>query len=392
MIRLTGAFMVALAAIAGARLEGAQATFQPLEFGQNEDGTGTSQANGISADGSTAVGFDSGWNTAKDWLFNSSRQYTGSQSPNVFNYTSFANGASADGSVIAGTQWSQASDGVQYPYYWTAATGGVYLGSSVQGLRAHGAATGVSANGTVVVGGISQFQGADGLYPAEQAFSWTAAGGVSLLGTLPGMTTSIANGVSANGASVVGSSFNGSGGQEAFLWTSGGMTPLGFLPGTTTSTATAISGNGQVVIGYSGNEAFRWTSAGGMVSIGSLSGTGASEALATSFDGSEIVGESGNRAFLWNQAQGMIDLDAKLLALNPPPYTEQEGWRNYNTNSISGWVLGAATGVSADGTTIVGNGGDGVGGGWIATLPEPSTGVLAAIGCGIIYWWRRRAR
>ncbi len=387
MIRLTGAFMVALTVVCGARLEGAQPTFQPLTFSQDGDGfMGASGINGVSADGSAAFGYNGTDLFAREWLFNSSGQITGNAYPRALNGEfATANAASADGSVVAGTQTD--NSGGLHAFYWTAATGGNYIGTLPGSGVAYGAGNGISANGTVVVGGIFESQGANGLQSsqAEQAFSWTAPGGVSLLGTLPGMTTSVANGVSANGASVVGSSSNGSGGQEACLWTSGGMTPLGFLPGT--STSTAISGNGQVVIGYSGNEAFRWTAAGGMVSLGALVGTGPTEALATSFDGSEIVGEFGGRAFLWNQAQGMIDLGAKLLALNPPPYG---GNYNYKTSSISGWSLDAATGVSADGTTIVGNGYDGIDGGWMATLPEPSTGVLAAFGFLVVAWRLRR--
>ena len=90
------------------------------------------------------------------------------------------------------------------------------------------------------------------------------------LGFLPWIDDgSRANGVSANGAVVVGRS-GGDEGGEAFRWTSdGGMVGLGFLPtGGSFSEATGVSADGSVVVGDSDStseynaEGFRWTSSG----------------------------------------------------------------------------------------------------------------------------------
>ena len=49
---------------------------------------------------------------------------------------------------------------------------------------------------------------------------------------------------------------------------------------------------------------------------------------------------------------------------------------------LTGWALKSATGISADGLTIVGTGTNPVGfdEGWIATIPEPSTLLLLGLG------------
>jgi probable HAF family extracellular repeat protein len=184
------------------------------------------------------------------------------------------------------------------------------------------------------------------------------------LGFLPGGLNSQAHGVSADGSVVVGTASVGSGG-EAFRWTpSGGMVGLGFLSaGSNTSTAFAVSGNGAVVVGMSGvvdvnvqfqsyTEAFRWTQAGGMVGLGFLPGgapsstlSSVSAAFAVNADGSVVVGNSNSgsssigRAFRWTQNGGMQSIQSLLVA----------GGVN-----MTGWTLTNPTGVSADGTVIVG--------------------------------------
>ena len=51
-------------------------------------------------------------------------------------------------------------------------------------------------------------------------------------------------------------------------------------------------------------------------------------------------------------------------------------------NSLTGWTLDRANAISADGTVIVGNGTNpsGLGEGWIAIIPEPTTATLLASG------------
>ncbi|HZN66912.1 MAG TPA: hypothetical protein VFB66_16590 [Tepidisphaeraceae bacterium] len=112
--------------------------------------------------------------------------------------------------------------------------------------------------------------------------------------------------------------------------------------------ASAVSPDGSVVVGTAGSatgpEAFRWTAATGMVGLGDLSvDVYESRASGVSGDGSIVVGYSystpGLQAFRWTTGSGMLGMGAPFLPSG-------------QTNSL-------ATGISRDGSTIVGAGGGG---------------------------------
>ena len=205
-----------------------------------------------------------------------------------------------------------------------------------------------------------------------EAFLWTSGDGMVGLGDLAGGgSSSLAHGVSADGLVVVGSGHSETALFEATRWTNGGgMVSLGALPvGLNFSRAFGVSGDGSVVVGEikddSDTEAFRWTSGDGVVLIGDLPGLDVrSRANDASADGSVIVGfgwtNLGFEAFYWDDANGMQNLKTILevqLGLD-----------------LTGWSLVEATSVSADGTTIVGNGTnpDGFSEAFIATIPGPN--------------------
>ena len=201
---------------------------------------------------------------------------------------------------------------------------------------------GITPNGSVVVGSSYDSTGND------HAFRWTQAGGMVDLGTLGG-SVSNGNGVSSDGSVVVGASLTSADTYwQAFRWTqAGGMQDLGTLGGNY-SGAKAVSADGSVVVGWattSGDNftnAFRWTQGTGMVDIDNVGGTN-SAAVGVSADGSVVVGEAqftgGNYdAFRWTQDTGMVDLG-------------NFGETNASTNGYAS----RAFGVSADGSTIVGN-------------------------------------
>src|SRR5262245_31066101 len=118
------------------------------------------------------------------------------------------------------------------------------------------------------------------LWGANVASAQTMEG----LGFLPNSVNhfSMANAVSADGSTVVGVGVNGQGDEEAFLWTAhGGMKGLGTLPDSLGSVATGVSADGSTVVGYSSNVAggaFIWTAATRMVGLGGIdsSATGVS--------------------------------------------------------------------------------------------------------------------
>lgn len=223
------------------------------------------------------------------------------------------NALNADGSIYAGT--SQDSDGYSHPTLWTSPTTAEDLG--VLPSAVSGSATGISADGSVVVG-----------ESASQAFRWTRETGMTPLGFIPNATSqySYAAGVSADGAVVVGHGYNANSQLEAWRWTQAdGVVGLGFLPNMVSSHAYAANADGSVIVGYSGGasdyRAFRWTQANGMTEIPMPEPTTWATANDVSGDGSVIIGgfqgSSGSSlAFRWTEAGGTVPLGLPAAAIS----------------------------------------------------------------------------
>jgi probable HAF family extracellular repeat protein len=295
-------------------------------------GWSQSQAWGVSGDGKVVVGQLSrlGSDTrAFRWTAGAGMQDLGT----LGGANSEAYAASADGAVVVGRATNTA--GNYRPFRWTSAGGMQDLPSSPPEFVS-GDALDVSADGNSVVG----------LFGFAER--WTATGGLEDLGNFS------SRGLSSDGQVVVGN--NG----HAVRWTpAGGLQDLGTVDGTqstvpgTQSFADDASGNGSVVVGQSRDrdgfwKAFRWTAATGMRDIGTLGGPMAA-AYNVSDNGSVVVGRAltssnsaSDRAFRWTPKKGMQNLQQLL--------------QNAGVTSVSGWILLGATGVSADGTVIVGEG------------------------------------
>ncbi|MDP2153232.1 MAG: autotransporter domain-containing protein [Methylotenera sp.] len=269
-----------------------------------------------------------------------------------------AYGVSADGSVVVGFSNNSYNGSDYEAFRWTnnGMTGLGFLGTG-----SYSEAYGVSADGSVVVG-VSD----NGTY--YEAFRWTnnVMTGLGFLGT---GWFSEALGVSADGSVVVGSGYNGSN-TEAFRWTNNGMTGLGFLGTGSYSEARGVSADGSVVVGESHNgnstEAFRWTN-NVMTGLGFL-GTGwSSSAYGVSADGSVVVGESYNgsntEAFRWTQTTNMQSVAAWLAGAG--------------VTVPAGLVLERASGVSADGNVLVGDGSNNQA--WLARVGPAGAGLLTDI-------------
>lgn len=342
------AFAAVLLSVSTASAAFAAASLTPL--GDLPGGSYSSYATGVSGDGSVVVGGSSYsvyGNQAFRWTSNSGMVGLGDLPGGGF--ISNANGVNADGSVIVG--WG-ISDAGQEAFRWTSAGGMVGLGywPSEPGAEPSSFATGVSGDGSVVVG-ISLF---DYRY-AYEGFRWTSVGGMGGLGELSApFYGREAYGVSSDGSVVVGVIESSPYDYEAFRWTSAsGTVGIDGNLFSGTSGAYGVNADGSVVVGSgtfdSGTQAFRWTSEGSMVALGVLPGNVSSLARAVSGSGSVVVGYSEDnvgyqRAFRWISGGGMERLWDVLVdhGVNPAA----DGWTN----------LAYASGISADGRTIVGTG------------------------------------
>lgn len=363
-------FLLALALVLTAPV--ARATPMFMGLGQLPGGVSSGAAD-VSADGTVVVGSaeqsPGGARQAFRWTASGGMVGLGAQSE--------GSGVSADGSVVVGV--AHPTNAPTEAFRWNAATGMVSLGHFSE--FGNNWALDVSGDGSVVVG-LSDID-----LTRYEAFRWTAGTGMVGLGFLPGAIWSEASGISEDGSTIVGDSFVEDVGFEAFRWTaSTGMDGLGRLPGDAESQAWAVSADGSVVVGQSFSEAvfqaFRWTASSGMVGLGNLPDGSFVSSVANdlSGDGSLIVGEGQSEsgvstAFVWDPIHGMRSLRDVLV-------------NDYGLD-LSGWTLEAASGISADGRAIAGLGTNPSGEheAWIAFLPEPSVGLLLALGFAGLAGW-----
>ncbi|QDU55562.1 PEP-CTERM sorting domain-containing protein [Aeoliella mucimassa] len=222
---------------------------------------------------------------------------------------------SGNGEVVVGFT---VFNGVQKAFSWTVGAGFVDLEPLTTETST---ATSISRDGSVIAGQLG-----------NRAFRWTATDGMAYLGDLPGGSdSSEASGMSADGAIVVGS-FDSSNGSEAFRWSNEtGMVGLGFLSTDSTSSfAAATTESGEAIVGQNsvGNtgEAFLWTPAHGIEPLqhvletrfslsNELSGWELISALDISADGRFIVGRGINTD--GNREAWLVRLDQPIFVPEP---------------------------------------------------------------------------
>ncbi len=314
---------------------------------------------------------------------------------------------SGDGSTAVGiATWGAGTvNSRSAGFRWTAETGTVGIGHLSEDVSSEAAA--VSANGRVVVGVSFPLRRATENY-TPQAIRWTPETGVVGLGSLgtPGTHSdnSEATGVSADGSVVVGKS-NG----QVFRWTEEtGMQGLGFG-----GSGIKISPDGTAIAGWGfDNEPFRWTEDLGLIPLGNpdLTAGSGGRILAMNFDGSLIIGSSFDNLnrlypFIWSPTSGLRDLRTVLddvFGLED----ELAGWGNLIPSDLSTdgrYLIGRGTNPFGQSQSWLIDLGENYGPippgvdpelpPYIRPVPEPSTYGAIAAGAlvALIFMRRRRA-
>jgi uncharacterized membrane protein len=225
---------------------------------------------------------------------------------------------------------------------------------------------GCSGNGLIAVGEAVRSNG------QIEAFKWDSIHGSVLLGFLSGGSSSVANAISGDGTTIVGTSTS-SVGSRAFSWTAtNGFTSLGLLPGMTSSTAAAVSRNGGIIAGTCIGprpEAFVYFPGGGMVGLGWLNGSTGTYATGIATDGITVVGYATfanlpNQAFVYTSTFGMVSL---------------QDWLAGHGAAVAGWKLTKASAISEDGFSVAGEGIDPSGNqeAWSCIVPQIFSFTLA---------------
>ena len=233
-----------------------------------------------------------------------------------------------DGMAIAGTSDFKV-------FRWTQQLGMQDLGlASV--ASSFNFASGISSNGATIVGSCIYTDG------YSRGFRWNANNNFVMLhggSNNVGVFSTTVRGVAGDGGRTVGNYPGLQYGPWASMWDAQGNLASVSPPHPWGSTATAISRNSKVIVGVTySNEFFRYVMTPPVTMtvynnfIGSVN--------ATNFDGKVVVGSAAGAAY-WSTTLGLHNLNTLLPQLG---------------TNLPGWVLQAATGVSDDGSVIVGVG------------------------------------
>ena len=327
---------------------------------------------------------------------------------------------SADGRMAGGTATRVPG---QHGFIWTAGQGRNDFGLE-PGVPSITLVQGLSGDGTTAVG----FRGDGGF--GSRAFRYRGPGTYQELPALSAVRPdSEATGVSGDGSIVVGSAFPSgppSSNRMAVRWSAAGPQGLGFLPNGFSSEATAISRDGSTIVGLSDQTngsrlAFAWRAGTGFTIL--PSGTDGT-AFGVNHDGRIVVGfVDGNLGgVMWRDtvatplllSPGLVTATPRAVsddggvavgvarpAVGPSQlggvWTPALGWElatDYLTRhgvALPGSsVVHRVSAVSADGRTIGGTGTfDGLTQGFVATIPAPAAAPILAI-AGMLVIRRRR--
>ena len=318
-----------------------------IGLGDLAGGSVFSEANNISADGSTIVGYSFSTNGKEAFVYQNGTMRGLGDLPGR-SFLSEATGVSADGSTIVG--YGTATNGQEaFIYQNNTITSLGSLSNESPHPHVRSVAYGVSNDGNTIVGASYSNNGLE-------AFIYQN-GVMTGLGSLPSnfQLVSTAANVSADGGVIVGTSLG-----RPFIYQNGVMAPIGGLAHPNAAgRASGISADGNTVVGasvsdssFNREEAFIYQN-GVMTGLGHLPGGGFySEAIDISGNARRIVGasfsENGIKATLWEaDSNGLFSIETlqnRLLILGID--VTQHGWSE----------LEVARGISSDGNVIIGRG------------------------------------
>lgn len=391
-------FAALLVAVLLAGAADAQPSFLPLGRLEAPWG-GSSRATGVSDDGSVVIGVGSRVGSGDEgfvWDVENGMRGLGGMPAgggfHPFQYASLANAVSADGRFVVGSRhlgnhWYAA-------FRWESSTGVVLLGHLPGGFS-YGAASALSADGSVIGGACSDGEtilacvwGEDGAARALEApeqqgdrlssgVGWVSPDGSVLQGGAthqfiePGMIFSrfTSTALEWNGEELT--EFDLGTQVSGFLRSDDGSTRIASRP----AEETGLESEGIV-----------WRAGEEPAVIPSLPGRPDMYVQDLSADGRVLVGTAfsspsfdkprwwGNgRAFVWTEETGTLSLESVLI---------RQGV------DLKGWTLLSAEGITPDGRTVVGSAlnPDLYGEAFVATLPEPAPdlgGLLAVAGVAL---------
>jgi probable HAF family extracellular repeat protein len=397
------ATLIALSAFIAAT---ASAAFTPLGV---VDGL---KVNGSSADGSYIVGqyLDvDGNKIAMRWDITGSDPLEDLGELPTGKIESEARAASSDGSVVVGDSKiedpNDPSKDVKEAFLWEdgVMTGLGFLEDPT--VKFESVATAVSDDGLVVAGQSKVTDPNNAGKSVKQAFIWEddVMTGLGFLADDGNHYESEALGISGDGFVVVGRAKNTDPNnatksvKEAFVWEDDVMTGLGFLQDDTSkveSEATAASYDGTTVVGTSKvddpnapnksvKQAFIWQG-GSMTGLGFLAdvaGPFESKATGVSADGSVVVGESKTAA---GKEPFIWTAESNEMRSLRDVLEEDLGI------DLTWWTLNKPPVISADGETVIAlaTNPDGDVEAFVSYVPEPTGGIYAGI--ALLVWLDRR--
>jgi len=297
--------------------------------------------------------------------------------------TASISGAVNDAGTIAG--FANIPGGFYNAFMYTTAGGMVNIGT-LGGSNSN--ANAINNSGTIA--GYAYTTGD----ASVAAFSYTTSGGMVNIGSLGGIypgsgnadglsgipaggTFADAYGINSSGT-IVGNSYNASGNEHAFMYTTaGGMVDLGTLGGSSSYNFGAINSSGTIAgtafTAGGDQHSYIYTTAGGMVDVGTLPGGAASEAVAINSAGI-VVGDgltSGGQDHAFVYIGGvMVDLNT-LLDSSGAGWTLEQAYGINDSNQIVGWGYNSSGQMDAYLLTL-------------DVVPEPSTCAMLVGGLGLL--------